>query len=118
MRKRITRLETKKKNTKVVTKQNCLKTSTMTAYQMFRWIWDMITTWISGSPSTTPDGKCTGTHDAPGWSPAVKKPFRPKKVPNGKPPLVPKRRKKKIPAVIYIDDDYWEDIKMLDPKIN
>ena len=72
------------------------------AYQIAQMLWEMMRRlvrqvtsffWISEPSSTVELGKFTGT--------------------SKKPPLAPKRRKKRIPVVMYIDNEYW-DARMTD----
>jgi hypothetical protein len=77
-------------------------TKTATVFQilqnLIQWLTSLI--WTSETTSTVELGKCTGTNSSD-----VKKP-----------PLHPSKKKvrrRQIPAVLYLDPDYW-DARMVD----
>ena len=57
-------------------------------FETIQELWRTITSWILETPSTPVPGTCTSTIVED-----VKKPLPKQKVPNGRPPLVPKRRR-------------------------
>ena len=81
-------------------------------YDLSRWLLSLI--WTSGKTSTVELGTFTGTSEEADLSmPPLKRQKR-VRFDVQKPPLAPKRRKRRrVPAVLYIDDDYW-DARMTD----
>ena len=85
-------------------------------YQIFlnliQWLTSFL--WTSETTSTVELGKSTGTKEHDGYRKRIDKMSA--NYTNKKPPLAPKRKGRKrrqIPAVLYIDEDYW-DARMAD----
>ena len=82
-----------------------------TILNLLQWLTSLL--WTSETTSTVELGKCTGTSEDLSMPPLK----RQKRVrfDVGKPPLAPKGRKRRhvVPAVLYIDHDYW-DARMTD----
>ena len=82
-------------------------------YQMFmnliQWLTSFL--WTSETTSTVELGKSTGTKEHDGYRKRIDKIST--KYTNKKPPLAPKRRKRRQIPVLYIDQDYW-DARMTD----
>ena len=94
-------------------KRRSYQSTTITmVFQTLQWLWEMITSWISGTTSTGTRGRSTSSSDDDGWSPVVRKPLRLRRVPNGKPPLRPKRHQKHCGIMIL--DDYSDYEMQLD----
>ena len=81
-------------------------------YDLSRWLLSLI--WTSDKNSTVELGTFTGISEEADLSmPPLKRQKR-FHFHAEKPPLAPKRRKRRrVPAVLYIDDDYW-DARMTD----
>ena len=108
----MTRAPRRKSRLLKLKRKRTLKTTIMTEYRttFFQWIWETITRWIWGTPSTRTPGSPTGSSELRPltWSPHVKRPLRKQRMPNGRPPLAPKRQ------AIDMDDHFWDDVEMKD----